>query len=231
MQHDRSLHVTTIPVVNQRRAYVVAKRAIDFTLALLGLLLAVPIVIIIALLIKLDSSGPILFRQTRLGKNGRPFTFYKFRTMYHNADSEIHRRYIEALIRDQAPAATGETAAQSSIYKLTRDPRITRVGRLLRRSSLDELPQLLNVIQGDMSMVGPRPPLPYEVQNYQEWHKGRLATIPGITGLWQVRGRSRVTFDEMVQMDLDYIASQSLSLDLKILVLTIPAILSGAGAE
>jgi exopolysaccharide biosynthesis polyprenyl glycosylphosphotransferase len=208
--------------------YQTLKRAVDVGLSVLFLLLTFPIFLAVAILVKLDSPGPVFFRQQRVGQGNRPFTFYKFRTMVHNADSEVHRRYVQSLIRQAAvaPDAHGQTPA----YKLARDPRITRVGHILRRTSLDELPQFINVLKGDMSIVGPRPPLPYEVQEYQDWHMARLAVLPGITGLWQVMGRSRVTFDEMVRMDLRYIKQQSLLLDFKIMVLTIPAILSGHGA-
>jgi lipopolysaccharide/colanic/teichoic acid biosynthesis glycosyltransferase len=149
--------------------------------------------------------------------------------MYHNADPELHRRYVELLISNQLP--TNDAGAGAPSFKLQCDPRITHVGHLLRRTSLDELPQIFNVLMGNMSLVGPRPPVTYEVEAYLEWHKGRLATIPGMTGLWQVQGRSRVSFDDMVVMDLEYIRRQSLWLDIKILLLTIPAVISGHGAE
>jgi lipopolysaccharide/colanic/teichoic acid biosynthesis glycosyltransferase len=184
----------------------------------------------IALCISLDSRGPVLFRQKRVGKGGHEFICYKFRTMYHDADPEIHRRYVQSLIRNQAPDGYTGNEKTAPIYKLQKDPRITRVGAFLRRASLDELSQLFNVVKGEMSLVGPRPPLPYEVQEYQDWHLARLAVLPGITGLWQVRGRSKVTFDDMVRMDIEYIARQSLWLDMKILLLTIPAVFGGQGA-
>lgn len=213
-----------------RRTYFACKRAIDLLLSIAALILLAPVMVLIAVVIRLDSPGPILFKQMRVGQGGRPFTFYKFRTMFHNADPEIHRRYVQAFIRHQAPANGGSGESATPVFKLTHDPRITRVGHILRRASLDELPQLFNVIKGDMSLVGPRPPLPYEVEEYQPWHMERLATVPGITGWWQVRGRSRVSFDEMVSLDLEYIANQSLWLDFKILLLTIPAVIGGDGA-
>jgi lipopolysaccharide/colanic/teichoic acid biosynthesis glycosyltransferase len=221
MQQEQILQVSVDSTIRDRRMYFVCKRCIDMLLVALMLIAAAPVMVLIALLIKLDSPGPFFFRQARVAYGGRLFTCYKFRTMYHNADSELHRQHVQALIRDQSLGG----------YKLARDPRITRVGHILRKTSIDELPQFFNVIKGDMSLVGPRPPLPYEVQVYEEWHIGRLMTVPGITGLWQVRGRSRVTFDEMVRMDLQYIAQQSLWLDLKILLLTIPAVLMGEGAD
>lgn len=215
--------------VDRPGVYLVCKRISDVALSAMALVLLSPILLVIAVIIKLSSSGPVLFKQTRIGKGGRSFTFYKFRTMVHNADPEIHRRYVQSLIRQQAEnGSQGPTTAP--VYKLEKDPRITRVGAFLRRTSLDELPQFLNVIKGEMSLVGPRPPLPYEVQEYQEWHLTRLAVLPGITGPWQVRGRSRVTFDEMVRMDIDYIVHRSMWLDMKILILTIPAVLGGHGA-
>jgi lipopolysaccharide/colanic/teichoic acid biosynthesis glycosyltransferase len=186
---------------------------------------------IIAVLVKLDSPGPVLFNQTRLGLGGRPFRFYKFRTMYDGVDHEIHRQYVQSFIRQNSPASGPSTATGSPYYKLTNDPRITPIGRLLRKTSLDELPQIFNVIKGEMSLVGPRPPLPYEVTEYQEWHRARLNVTPGITGLWQISGRSRMPFDEMVRLDLEYIARRSLWLDLSILIRTVPAVLSSAGAD
>jgi exopolysaccharide biosynthesis polyprenyl glycosylphosphotransferase len=218
------------------RFYSVCKRVFDVAFSIIALILALPLLLIVALWVGLDSGRPILFRQTRVGKGGRPFTFYKFRTMYHNADPEIHRRYVQSLIRQQVETAAvsegqrQDQGQEGGFFKLAKDPRITRVGIFLRRTSLDELPQFFNVLKGDMSLVGPRPPLPYEVQEYQDWHLARLQVLPGITGLWQVRGRSRVTFDEMVRMDIDYIHQRSLWLDLKILILTVPAVLAGHGA-
>jgi lipopolysaccharide/colanic/teichoic acid biosynthesis glycosyltransferase len=211
-----------------RPAYSTTKRLLDILIVVLGMIVAAPLMLLIFVCIKLDSDGPVLFKQLRSGQDGRLFKIYKFRTMYHNADPEVHRRFAEQFIHNQI--ISEQASAGAPPFKLADDPRITRVGRLLRRTSLDELPQLFNVFKGEMSMVGPRPPVPYEVDAYQEWHKGRLAARPGITGLWQVRGRSRVMFDDMVQMDLEYIAQQSLWLDIKILLLTIPAVISKDGA-
>lgn len=173
--------------------------------------------LLIALAIKLDSPGPVLFRQTRIGKGGKPFTLYKFRSMVDGAD-----RQQEALRR-----ATGRSAL---LFKLRDDPRVTRVGRFLRRTSLDELPQFFNVLKGEMSVVGPRPPVPEEVAEYQDWHLQRLLVTPGLTGLWQVNGRSDLTFDEMVRLDLYYVENWSPWLDLKVILRTVPVVLTGRGA-
>jgi len=205
------------------------KRIFDLMAASVGLVILSPLMALIAIVIKLDSPGPVLFRQTRVGKGGRTFTFYKFRSMVYNADARVHQEYYHKLIHGQAEMYS-DGSQDGGVLKMVNDDRITRVGRFLRKSSLDELPQLINVIKGEMSLVGPRPPIPYEVEEYNEWHKRRLEAVPGITGLWQVRGRSRVSFDEMIQMDIEYIERQSLWLDLKILLLTPQAVLSGKGA-
>jgi lipopolysaccharide/colanic/teichoic acid biosynthesis glycosyltransferase len=200
------------------------KRALDIGGSLLMLLLFAPLMIAIAVAVKLTSPGPVLFRQQRMGRCGVPFTFLKFRTMYQGNDVKIHQDFVARFIkREIDPAGTH--------YKLTSDPRITRVGALLRKTSLDEFPQFLNVLLGDMSLVGPRPPIPYELESYQVWHRRRVRDAkPGITGLWQVSGRSRVTFDDMVRLDLRYVRSWSLWLDLRILLKTPRAVLSRAGA-
>ncbi|MEO8285670.1 MAG: sugar transferase [Chloroflexota bacterium] len=220
----------TLTPTRRRLFYPAVKRALDVMIATIAIILISPVGLIIAAVIKLDSRGPVLFKQTRLGLGGRPFTFYKFRTMICNADSKLHSEYVQSLIRNELPEnKDGKIPAEG--YKLVRDPRITRVGSVLRKTSLDEIPQLINVIKGEMSLVGPRPPLPYEVEVYQDWHKQRLDAIPGLTGWWQVMGRSQVSFDEMVRMDLEYISSCSLMLDLKIMLLTIPAVITGSGAR
>jgi exopolysaccharide biosynthesis polyprenyl glycosylphosphotransferase len=193
------------------------KRAVDLFGALVGLTLGAPIFGLIALAIKLDSPGPVLFKQVRVGKNNELFDVYKFRSMRVGAESEL-----EAL-RDL-------NEADGPIFKMREDPRITRLGRFLRRTSLDELPQFINVLRGEMSLVGPRPPIPDEVTQYKPWHKRRLAVRPGITGMWQVSGRSELTFDEMVLLDLYYIEHWSPWLDLNILLRTIPTALLGDGA-
>ena len=206
------------------------KRMIDVVGSLTLLAMLSPILFIIAVVIKLTSRGPILFRQKRIGEHGTPFTFLKFRSMFINNDSSEHKEYVRQLIAGQAekkPANGNGTG----VFKLTNDRRITPVGRILRRSSLDELPQLVNVLRGEMSLVGPRPPVPYEVEAYATWHRRRLLEAkPGITGLWQVYGRSRVEFDDMVRLDLRYARDCSPLLDLKILLQTPRAVMGGDGA-
>jgi len=206
------------------------KRMIDVVGSLTLLAMLSPILFIIAVVIKLTSRGPILFRQKRIGEHGTPFTFLKFRSMFINNDSSEHKEYVRQLIAGQAekkPANGNGTG----VFKLTNDRRITPVGRILRRASLDELPQLINVLHGEMSLVGPRPPVPYEVEAYATWHRRRLLEAkPGITGLWQVYGRSRVEFDDMVRLDLRYARDCSPLLDLKILLQTPRAVMGGDGA-
>jgi exopolysaccharide biosynthesis polyprenyl glycosylphosphotransferase len=204
------------------------KRCIDIVGSLVAIVLCLPLFVVIAGLIKLTSKGPILFRQQRIGYYGKKFTFLKFRSMYQHNDHTIHKEYVTNLIA--AKAECGGTRGQN-IFKLTSDPRVTKIGKFLRRTSLDEIPQLFNVLKGEMSLVGPRPPVPYEFAAYATWHRNRLLLVkPGITGLWQVGGRSRVTFDEMVRLDLRYAASWSLWLDLIILLQTPRAVISGQGA-
>ena len=197
---------------------LMAKRAVDVTLASLLLFLGMPVVLMISLLIKITSGGSVLFRQTRCGLNGRSFTLYKFRTMVE--DAEERRRELLHLNEMNGP-----------VFKLRSDPRVTAFGRFLRRFSLDELPQLWNVLRGDMSLVGPRPPIPEEVAKYQRWQRRRLAMKPGLTCLWQVSGRNNLDFDRWMQLDLEYIDSWTPMLDFKILLRTIPAVLSGKGAS
>ncbi|MFY9644643.1 MAG: sugar transferase [Terriglobales bacterium] len=206
------------------------KRLIDVLGSLLLLLVLSPVFLIIAAAIKLTSRGPVLFQQKRIGEHGTAFTFLKFRSMYVNNDPTAHQEYVRQLIAGQAEKKSGSNKGQG-VFKLTNDPRITPVGRGLRRTSLDELPQLINVLRGEMSLVGPRPPLPYEVEAYEVWHRRRLLEAkPGITGLWQVLGRSRVEFDDMVRLDLRYARDCSPLLDLKILLQTPKAVVSGDGA-
>ena len=205
------------------------KRAIDILGSSTALVLLSPILLGVALAIKLSSPGPVLFRQTRIGQYGIPFTFLKFRSMYTGNDPRIHIEYVKQFIGGNVKPDTSRTNGR--VYKITEDPRLTRVGKLLRRTSLDELPQFLNVLRGDMSMVGPRPPISYELANYDIWHRRRLLEEkPGITGLWQVSGRSRLPFDDMVRLDLKYAATWSLWLDVKILLQTPHAVFSGEGA-
>lgn len=205
------------------------KRGIDIVGSLLLLALFSPVFFVIAAAVKLTSRGPVLFRQQRVGEHGTPFIFLKFRSMCENNDASQHRDYVRKLIAGQAVKQTNDEG--EGIFKLTNDPRITPVGNFLRRTSLDELPQFLNVLRGDMSLVGPRPPLPYEVEAYATWHRRRLLEAkPGITGLWQVQGRSRIGFDEMVRLDLRYARDCSPWLDLKILAQTPKAVIAGNGA-
>ena len=186
-------------------------------MAVIGLVLLVPLLVAIAIAIKVDSPGSTLYGQVRVGKDGRHFRMLKFRSMRQDAD-----RLIADLL--DLNEVTGP------MFKIRRDPRITRVGRFIRRYSLDELPQLINVVLGDMSLVGPRPPTAAEVERYQDWEHGRLRAVPGITGLWQVSGRTEIPFSEMVRLDLDYIRNWSLALDVEILLRTIPAVFSTKGA-
>lgn len=193
------------------------KRVIDVVVSAFLLVLLSPVLAALAIAIRLESRGPALFRQIRLGKGGLPFTCYKFRSMHERAEEEIGQ-LLEL------------NEADGPIFKIRADPRLTRVGQLLRRASIDELPQLWNVLRGEMSLVGPRPPIPEEVERYEEWHRRRLEVVPGITGLWQVSGRSELSFDEMVMLDIYYIENWSLGLDLQILARTGPAVLGGSGA-
>jgi lipopolysaccharide/colanic/teichoic acid biosynthesis glycosyltransferase len=209
--------------------FLLLKRGMDVAFSGLLLILLSPLFALIAVLVKATSPGPALFRQVRVGHLMQPFTMYKFRTMYEAADHQVHHDYVSWFITasDQAQSQ-GEKPA---VFKLTTDGRITPLGRVLRRTSLDELPQLWNVLVGDMSLVGPRPPLPYELQQYKPWHRGRvLEAKPGVTGLWQVVGRSRTTFDEMVRLDLRYARTMSLGNDIKIILATPVAMITGKGA-
>jgi exopolysaccharide biosynthesis polyprenyl glycosylphosphotransferase len=206
------------------------KRAIDVVGSAVILMLLSPLLLIIAVAIKLSSSGPVLFRQQRIGQHSVPFTFLKFRSMQACNDAQQHKDFVTQFIGGHTPAAVSGQNGHV-VYKITDDPRVTPIGRFLRRTSFDELPQLINVLRGEMSLVGPRPPIPYELEAYQAWHRRRvLEAKPGITGLWQVSGRSRLCFDDMVRLDLRYAQEWSLWLDLVILVRTPRAVLSGEGA-
>ncbi len=206
------------------------KRTSDLAISLVASIITLPFWLVAAIAIKLDSSGPVLFRQERIGMDGRRFLCYKFRTMMVDADENVHREAYVKNIEGRHDANSGDDEAPV-FGKVKDDPRITRVGRVLRQTSLDELPQFLNVFRGEMSVVGPRPPIPYEVEEYESWHRKRLDMKPGITGLWQVSGRNRLTFDEMVRVDIYYIENWSLLLDLKIIFLTLPAMIRGDGAR
>lgn len=257
--------------LGRRDLYFASKRVLDIVIAGILLIVLAPLMLLIGLLIRLDSPGPAIFKQTRVNAKRRvseeeehweigTFTIYKFRSMRHGADSGVHRAFVRAFIRDDRKGmvkvqqdceelVTGKHPASSEVsnlsgntgcedvdgpelqaYKLMRDPRVTRLGRVLRKTSIDELPQLVNVIKGDMSLVGPRPDLPYSVEDYKPWHFERLNAQPGITGLWQVDGRSQVSWDEFVRLDIEYIRNRSLVLDLSILLRTPLAVLKGKGA-
>lgn len=235
---DWSNQATLLSAPSNHIFYYYGKRYLDVTLTILALIFLFPVMMVIAILIKLDTRGPVLFTQERVGsrrciRDGQTawqiqkFRVLKFRTMINNADPALHQAYIKAFIEGNAEPA----GPDGKMFKLTNDPRVTRVGKFLRKTSLDELPQLFNVLKGEMSLVGPRPVPVYEFEQYNEWHCGRLATLPGITGYWQVSGRCQVSFEEMIQMDIEYVQQQTLWVDLKIILLTVPAVVSGRGAE
>jgi lipopolysaccharide/colanic/teichoic acid biosynthesis glycosyltransferase len=208
--------------------YDPVKRLLDVFLSAVLLTLLSPVFLFVAALVKLTSHGPVLFKQQRIGQMMEPFMMLKFRTMELNAAPSIHQEFVSAFI---AGGQSEEAADPNRVFKIVKDPRVTTVGHLLRRTSIDELPQLWNVLRGDMSLVGPRPPLPYEVAQYKAWHLRRIAEAkPGVTGLWQVKGRSRTTFDEMVRLDLRYVKKRSFWTDLRILLETPRAVISGKGA-
>jgi len=217
-----------VPLASTPVSYRVAKRSFDVVASSLGLILTSPLMLAIAAAIRAESPGSVLFRQERVGLGGRTFLLYKFRTMRVDADSEIHREYQRKFIAGQPEANVGDDKVPA--YKLRNDPRVTRVGRILRRLSLDEVPQLFNILRGDMSVVGPRPPIPYEVEAYELRHRKRLDMKPGLTGLWQVSGRNRLPFEEMVKLDLFYIENWSLLSDLKIILRTALVIFHGDGS-
>jgi exopolysaccharide biosynthesis polyprenyl glycosylphosphotransferase len=218
-------------MARQRPAHFV-KRFMDVLLSLLALLLFSPLFVIIASLIKLTSVGPVFFKQERVGFLGKRFMFLKFRSMYMNNDPTIHEEFIKNLILSGNNKVVDKKGASCKHpQKITRDPRVTPVGSILRKTSIDELPQFINVLKGEMSLVGPRPPIPYECAEYDIWHRRRVLEMkPGLTGLWQVEGRSRTTFDEMVRMDIQYIRDWSIWLDIKILARTPWAVFTGKGA-
>ena len=208
----------------------VVKRIMDVTVSLFALVFLAPLFLMIAAAIKATSKGPIFFRQRRIGQHGKSFVFLKFRSMQVNNEAAIHKQYVQKLIAGKADKQPSKGNGEG-FYKLSKDPRVTRVGAFLRKTSMDELPQFMNVLKGEMSLVGPRPPIPYEVEAYDVWHHQRLLEKPGITGLWQVSGRSRVTFDEMVRLDLRYARSWSPWEDIKILLRTPRAVVIGDGAQ
>jgi lipopolysaccharide/colanic/teichoic acid biosynthesis glycosyltransferase len=219
-----------------RRLYFIIKRLFDLSAALILLTILSPLLLFIAILVMLDTPGPAIFKQPRVGIRRvgrgrhsiwelRTFDFYKFRSMFHRADPNLHQEFTRALLTNDKATVEALLDGETQMMKMVNDPRITRVGRLLRKSSIDELPQLLNVIKGDMGLVGPRPPTIYEAEMYNLQQAHRMGAVPGMTGLWQVKGRSKTDYEEMIQLDLEYIQNQSLWLDLKILVLTPVAIL------
>src|SRR5262245_22311695 len=208
---------TTLPVAGDGFYTRFGKRAVDLVGATIALVISAPLMLLAALAIKIETHGPVLYRSTRVGRGGRPFTFYKLRSMVNGADR--HRHHLSHLNECDGP-----------VFKISRDPRVTVVGRFLRTTSLDELPQLWNVLRGDMSLVGPRPPIPDEVSHYQPWQMRRLDVRPGLTCLWQIMRRSRIGFEEWMRLDLEYIQRRSFRLDFRILLRTIPAVISREGA-
>jgi exopolysaccharide biosynthesis polyprenyl glycosylphosphotransferase len=213
-----------------RRVAIVIKRIMDIIGSIVAIVLFAPVILIIAIAIKLTSKGPVFFRQERIGQHGKPFVLLKFRSMYINNDTEVHKQWFENFYTGNAKRHNTDDNGNGT-FKLPNDPRVTRVGKLLRRASMDEVPQFFNVLKGEMSLVGPRPPIRYEVDAYKAWHRGRiLQAKPGITGLWQVNGRSRVAFDEMVRLDLRYARTWSIWLDIQILLKTPAAVFFGEGA-
>jgi lipopolysaccharide/colanic/teichoic acid biosynthesis glycosyltransferase len=232
------ISASNLTVEGDRALYFSCKRLIDLVVASLLLLVLLPLMLLVAVAIKLDTPGPVFFVQDRVGvrrrsEGGRTrwelrdFAFYKFRSMVAAADRSLHEAHVRAFVQGRLEVPEGAGAK----FKLANDLRITRIGRVLRRTSLDELPQLLNVLKGEMSLVGPRPVPSYEVAEYQGSETDRLAALPGLTGLWQINGRGEVPFTEMVRMDREYVRNQSLWLDFKILIATIPAVVSGRGAK
>ena len=226
---DFSLYPDFLQEGETKKAARLIKRAIDIVGSLAALIVLSPVLLPVAIAIKLTSKGPTLFKQTRVGQYGVRFTFLKFRSMYFGNDPQIHQDYVARLISGRGDGEQGDV--KGGVYKIKDDPRITPLGKFLRKTSLDELPQLFNVLKGEMSLVGPRPPIPYEVEAYDIWHRRRFLEVkPGITGLWQVRGRSRTKFEDMVRLDLEYARTWSLGLDFKILLETPRAVFFGGGA-
>jgi len=229
------VHFTFFPDIPQkerkRKKTIRMKRVIDIIGSIAGILLFSPFFLLLLIGIKLTSRGPVLFRQERVGQYEKPFIFLKFRSMYVNNSDDVHKEFVHNLIKEKRSRESGGNGDGKAVYKITNDPRITPVGKIIRKTSLDELPQFFNVLKGEMSLVGPRPPLPYEMEKYDSWHRRRLLEVkPGITGLWQVTGRSSTTFDEMVRLDIQYATNFSLWEDLKILLKTPWVVMTGKGA-
>jgi lipopolysaccharide/colanic/teichoic acid biosynthesis glycosyltransferase len=214
-------------VFRRGKIYPIFKRVAETILSIVLLILMAPLFLLLTLAIRWDSPGPALFRQTRIGKGGKAFAFYKFRTMFHDIDRSGHQAFLKAYVNGELASGTNG----QNVYKPIQANQITRVGRILRKTSLDELPQLFNIIKGEMSFIGPRPNVPAEVEAYQEWHRKRLEVLPGITGLAQINGRSMIAFDQIVQYDIEYVENAGLLMDLKVLWCTIPAVLLGNGAK
>ena len=229
---DPNLYPDLSADLSSKKFPLFLKRVFDAVSSLLAIIILSPIFITIAALVKFTSKGPVLFRQERVGLFGERFTFLKFRSMYADSDQTKHKEYVTKFITDSRCGDSNESdLGQNGVYKLTNDSRITPVGKFIRKTSLDELPQFFNVLKGEMSLVGPRPPIPYECEKYDIWHRRRILEVkPGITGLWQIKGRSSTTFDEMVRLDLNYVTHWSLLLDLKILFRTPFAVFKGKGA-
>lgn len=226
-------YVTTddFPVVEQKSVYEAVKRIQDFTMALMALVFLSPLWLFFALVVKLTSPGPAIYKQKEaLGRYGRRITMYKFRTMYADMDNAHHKEAIAKFVQGEHLDTIQKDGQKLRVYKITHDPRVTPVGRILRKSGLDEIPQLVNVLRGELSIVGPRPPLLYEYELYSKEHSRRLEVLPGITGLYQVTARSQVPFEKMVEIDMDYIRRRSYWLDLKIILMTPWVLITGMGA-
>jgi lipopolysaccharide/colanic/teichoic acid biosynthesis glycosyltransferase len=226
--HGLAREETLARSTGQRRTVDALRRLFDVAFALGLILILSPILIGVAVAVRLDSHGPAFFRQRRVGHREREFTLFKFRSMRVDADPRGHREYVTALIKGEEAKPDG---GRENLYKLAVDNRITPVGRWIRRWSLDELPQLFNVVRGDMTLVGPRPAIPYEVSEYPSWYRERFSVKPGLTGYWQVSGRSERTYEEMVRLDIEYVQRRSIGLDLTILLKTPWVVLSRKGAE
>ena len=214
--------------VHRLSTYKWWKGVFDRILAIMAIAVSSPLLAIIAILIRLDSPGSAIFRREQVGENGSVFTAYKFRTMHINNDDHVYKEYIKKYVLEDAPYTVDENG--QGVYKVVDDPRVTRFGNLLRKTNLDELPQLFNVLKGEMSFVGPRPDIPFAVAMYRDWHRERLGIKPGITGLWQVCGRKGLSFEDMVRLDIEYIKRQSIFLDARILILTLGTILKRDGS-
>ena len=227
---DEEFYPDLFEVEEKKKLSLLFKRSMDICGAAAALAILSPAFLALAALVKLTSKGPVFFRQQRVGRYGLNFEFLKFRSMYASTDAAIHKEYVRNFIAGKTNASSAD-GTKKTVYKITNDPRVTWIGKIMRRTSLDEIPQFWNVLRGEMSLVGPRPPIPYEIEAYDIWHRRRLLeSRPGITGLWQVHGRSKTTFDEMVRLDLQYSRMWSPMLDVKILLQTPRAVLSGDGA-